>query len=85
MDVVSNRSHSALYSPLQMTILNHSLLPVVLFVPVVLQRVVIDQVEEQHASSSQLEHGSDPTVLGQLIFVVPPPIRPAHGSCNGAR
>ena len=54
-DVKSNRLHSALYSPLQMTILKHTLLPVVLFVPVVLQRVVIDQVEEEHASSSQLE------------------------------
>ena len=55
MDVKSNRLHSALYSPLQMTISKHTLLPVVLFVPVMLQRVVIDQVEEEHASSSQLK------------------------------
>ena len=55
MDVKSNRLHSALYSLLQMTISKHTLLPVVLFVPVMLQRVVIDQVEEEHASSSQLK------------------------------
>ena len=55
MDGKSKRLHSALYSPLQMTILKHTLLPVVLFVPVVLQRVVIDQIEEQHASSGQLQ------------------------------
>ena len=66
----------------------------ILLVPVVLQRVVIDQVEEQHASSSQLEfkdqnfsidcckaylkHRSDPAVFGKLILVIPSPVGPSN-------
>ena len=79
-----------------MTIFKHPwiLLPMILLVPVVLQRVVIDQVEEQHASSSQLEfkdqnfsidcckaylkHGSDPAVFGKLILVIPSPVGPSN-------
>merc|ERR1712203_691245 len=61
------------------------LLPVVLLVSVVLEAVVVDQVEEEHAASRELEKRSDTAVLGKLIFVIPAPIGPAESPGNSSR
>merc|ERR1719187_768029 len=57
--------------------------PVVLLVPVVLQRVVVQQVEGAHQTEGQLDHGGDAAVLGEHVLVVPPPVGPAEGPGGG--
>jgi len=57
---------------------------VVLLVLVVLKGVEVEEVEDTHQPSSQLQHGGESTVLGKLILVVPPPVGPGDSAsvCN---